>query len=139
MSGVRVDFYIRREADADTRLRVCCRLLEKAVEQGYDAFVLTADMATATALDERLWTFSQGSFVPHALAGDADGEPVLIGASLPDRPGGLLVNLGDTMPAQWRQWARVAEIVVQSPEVLARTRERFRQYRDAGVEPALHQ
>lgn len=135
---MQVDYYIREDAQPTARMQFCCRLLEKAVGEGYDAFVLTSDAASAAALDERLWTFSQGSFVPHALVDQADGEPVLIGTSLPERPGGLLVILGDALPEGWQHWSRVAEIVVQSPEVLTQTRERYRRYRDAGVAPQLH-
>jgi DNA polymerase-3 subunit chi len=135
---MQVDFYVLAEGDTAARDNFGCRLTEKAWSQGLRVFLLTADAAAAQALDERLWTFRQGSFIPHALHDRADGEPVLIGERPPPQPMDLLINLGRELPTDWQQWSRLAEIVIQSPEVLAATRERFRTYRKAGVEPTVH-
>lgn len=135
---MQVDFYILPQSDVPARETFCCRLAEKAWSRGLGVFLLTADAAGAEALDERLWTFRQGSFVPHAVQENAQGEPVLIGQRPPREPMDVLVNLGRDLPESWQQWSRVAEIVIQAPEVLAATRERFRLYREGGVEPTVH-
>ena len=62
----KVDFYLLGEG-ADSRERIACRLAEKAWRLGNRVYVLAPDQAAAQALDELLWTFSQGSFVPHAV------------------------------------------------------------------------
>lgn len=134
----RVDFYILDTTEAGTRETFCCRLAEKAWQQGYRVFIRTSDPAATSGLDERLWTFRQGSFVPHAVLAEAEGEPVQIGETLPADPADLLINLGADVPGGWERYARVAEVVNQAPDVVAPGRARFRHYRDAGVEPQPH-
>lgn len=135
---MRVDFYILASGDTAERETFCCRLAEKAYRQGNRVFVLTADRGEAERLDERLWSFRAGSFVPHAVAGAAADEPVVLGESAPAGGADVLVNLAPGLPAGWQSFARIAEIVNQDPAVRDPARERFRRYRDAGVEPESH-
>ncbi|MEX0970369.1 MAG: DNA polymerase III subunit chi [Paracoccaceae bacterium] len=56
-------------------------LLEKAMGQGWRVAVQGPDAARLAFLDERLWTYSKESFLPHSQAGgphDA-AQPVLLG------------------------------------------------------------
>ncbi len=55
-------------------------LLEKSLERGWSAIVEAGSEERAADLDSKLWTYSDESFLPHALAGgDADHlQPVLI-------------------------------------------------------------
>ena len=133
----RVDFYLVA-GDAAARDAFCCRLAEKAYREGYRVHLRTADREAAERLNDRLWTFRAGSFVPHALLGEADGEPVTLGEGLPAEAEGVLVNLGVDLPEGWQRWRRIAEVVTDATEPLDRARERFRVYRDAGREPAHH-
>ena len=96
----------------------------------------------ARELDELLWTFRQGSFVPHALLLSGTQEsavPVTIGhEDQPDTSGDFLINLGDEIPAFFDQYERVAEIVDATPDSRRSGRERFSFYRDNGFEPNTH-
>ena len=62
------------------------------------------EAVTAGKLDELLWTFMQGSFIPHRVVrGELDApplEPVLIGVNQPPGPGrwDVLVNLATDVP-----------------------------------------
>lgn len=134
----RVDFYVLAIAGADARDRFACHLAEKAYTAGHRAFILTGDETQAERLDTLLWTFRQGSFVPHAPAVARDGEPVAVGAAPPDPDDDVLINLSDRLPEGWRQWPRLAEVVDQREDVLQASRRRFRDYRDAGVSPHTH-
>ena len=49
------------------------KLLEKVLESGRRALVLAASEERAEALNAALWTYEQGSFLPHGTA--ADGSP----------------------------------------------------------------
>ncbi len=134
----RIDFYILEIAGAEARERFACRLAEKAYDAGHRAFILTEDEAQTERLDTLLWTFRQGSFVPHATSAERDGEPVAIGSESPAPDDEVLINIRDTEPKEWRRWPRVAEIVDQREPVLQASRRRFRGYRDAGVTPHTH-
>src|SRR5579863_7194568 len=81
----RVDFYVIEGAAAAARLKVACRLAEKAHLASQRALIWHADRAELEAVDELLWTFAEGSFVPHEwLTSNAAAEaPVLLSAGSP--------------------------------------------------------
>jgi DNA polymerase-3 subunit chi len=133
----RVDFYVLATTDPETRETFACRLAEKAWQQGYRVFVRTPDQTATERLDERLWTFREASFVPHAPVTEADSEPVVIGDSPPE-VAQVQVNLGEQIDPDWRGYERITEIVTNEPTERRQARERFRAYRDAGVEPVSH-
>ena len=78
-----VDFYILGTNSHNSWLRLACRITEKAIKRKLDVYMHSENEADASTLDGMLWTFSQGSFIPHRLIGrDLNSpceEPVLIG------------------------------------------------------------
>ena len=148
----RVDFYILDTDNPDSRLRTACRIAQKAVQRRHHVFVNAADDADATRLDDLLWTFSQGSFIPHLVAGrgqPADGdEPVVIGvgdSNSPDDPPAeagdhwdVMINLAGDVPGFFSRYARVAEIVDADPARRSQGRRRYRFYQDRGYGLQTH-
>jgi len=134
----RIDFYILPGAGRRAAELFACRLAEKAFAQGHRIFVRTEDRHQAEVLDELLWTFRAGSFVPHALLGADDEAPVQLGDALPARAADLLINLGGALPEGWEAYDRLAEVVDQRPEVVTEARRRFRRYRKLGYPPHYH-
>jgi DNA polymerase-3 subunit chi len=142
MPAPRVDFYISEDAGADARLRLACRVTEKAYLARQKIVVLLDDADTLRRFDELLWTFGDGSFVPHDVVG-AEGSaceaPVaLTTAALPAAHADVLVNLSGGVPPFFAKFARVAEFLDARPEVRAAGRERFRTYRASSIEPQTH-
>ncbi len=136
----RVDFYIL--GDTGGRELLACRLAEKAYHAGHRVGILAQDPEQARDLDDLLWSFRQGSFVPHELHGsDASEEPApvtIVWAGGPAATCEVLINLDARLPPDPRDYQRVVEIVDQDPEVLAASRARFRAYREDGLEPQSH-
>jgi DNA polymerase III subunit chi len=58
-------------------------LLEQALAEGARVVVETPSSELLEALDERLWTYSDDSFLPHGLArdGEPESQPVLLTTS----------------------------------------------------------
>ncbi len=137
----KVDFYLLG-TDGDSRERIACRLTEKAWRLGNRVYLLAADKPAALELDELLWTFSQNSFVPHALCthdGDAEAQPVLIGHNEP--PAALhdvLISLAPEVPTWFSRFTRIAELVGATEDDKVRGRERFRFYRERGYPLETH-
>src|SRR6201991_4167673 len=76
--SLRVDFYVLEEASATGRLKLACRLAEKAYLAAQVALVWHTDPRELKEFDELLWTFMDGSFVPHEMLSADSGEtPVL--------------------------------------------------------------
>ena len=138
----KVDFYLLGAADAGSRERTACRLAEKAWRLGHRVYLLVPDKTAALALDDLLWTFSQSSFVPHAVledAADADAHPVLIGHGEPPAAlNDVLVSLAREVPPWFSRFARVAELVGAADDDKIRARERFRFYRERGYPLDTH-
>ncbi len=134
----KVSFYIL--PDGQEKMHFACRLTEKAFKQGQQIYLLGADPKLCGTLDDLLWTFRQGSFIPHRLwqGETADGAtPVLIGTGEP--PAGFeatLVNLTDEVPSFFSRFERVAEIVDGAGKEPARRRYKF--YQDRGYPLESH-
>ena len=137
----RVDFYIMQESGSGNRHLLACRLTEKAYQLGHRIYIHAESQSEALVLDNLLWTFKQGSFVPHALypCPDPSLTPVLIGHDAEaDAAGGVLVNLAGEVPAFFSRFERVAEIVDHDATHRENARARFRFYRDHGHEIQSH-
>lgn len=141
MPTPRVDFYVSADAGEPARLRLACRIAEKAYLAKQKVVVLCADAEVLRRFDELLWTFGDGSFVPHdTITADAPCEaPVaLTTGPLPAGHTDVLVNLGNEVPAAFGKFARVAEFLDARPEIRAAGRERFKTYRGKAIEPQTH-
>jgi DNA polymerase-3 subunit chi len=139
-----VDFYILPTDSSEERLRLACRITDKAVQQGQQVLINTESPAESARLDGLLWTFSQGSFIPHRLIEAATStkiaEPVLIGCGIApeSQETHVLINLAGTVPEFFDRYQRVAELVDGNEQRRMQGRERFRFYRDKGCEPNTH-
>ena len=140
-----VDFYILGDEPAEARLRIACRIAEKAMQLDQHVFIRSSSGGEARQLDELLWTFAESSFVPHGIVGLAAAspepfEPVLIGVDA--EPAGprwdLLINLAEDVPEYFGRYARVAEIVDSDPARRRQGRERYKYYRDKGYKLLTH-
>lgn len=134
-----VDFYLLPQAEEASRQLFACRLAEKAWRLGNRLLIHTEHGDSGRTLDALLWTFRPDSFVPHAVLPASQQVPVHIGWE--NNSGAhheLLINLGDNIPAFFSRFERVAEIVSQNDQQLARSRERFRFYRERGYPINLH-
>lgn len=138
----RVDFYILPDITPNGRELLACKLAEKAYLQGMRVAVRTNSAGHSQKLDELLWTFRDGSFVPHeiARANTAPQSPVVLSheAASTSSSNGLLINLTDTIHGDFTAFDRVAELVDQDPNHLASSRVRFKHYREHGIEPNSH-
>lgn len=136
----RVDFYVLPRAGEDARMHFACRLAEKAYRLEHTVHLLAADERAARALDELLWSFRDGSFVPHDRLGRGRPEaPVTISAA-PDLPesADLLINLAGDLPPAPDAFPRIAELVTSDEEARIGGRHRFSEYRNQGHEIETH-
>lgn len=137
----RVDFYVLRDSGEQARRLFACRLAEKAYRLEHSVRILAPDPSTAQQIDELLWTWRDGSFVPHEIAkgGETAESPVTIAS--PDAPTAgcdLLINLSDVLPESTDTLPRIAEIVTSDNEQRRLSRQRFASYRDQGHELETH-
>lgn len=136
----RIDFYILSDTHAQARELYACRIADKAYQMGHNIYIHSESAQQAQQLDEMLWSFRAGSFIPHALHGEDPQLPVTIGHDAePLENTDILINLALEAPPFFSRFERVAEIVNEEPQYKERARERFRFYRDRGYELQHHQ
>lgn len=122
-----------------------CRLLRKGYLKGA-RLVVRAEAHALAALDVALWTFASGEFIPHAREGDAPSvlqrSPVQLYSQLPDvvddAASCVLVNLCASVPPGFERFARVIEVVTFDEHDRLQARERWRAYKQRGIEPVRH-
>lgn len=138
----KVDFYVLESATENgAKDMAVCRLVHKAFSLGHRIYIRTSDGDAARRLDALLWTFNQGSFIPHAVhpAPEESPVPVLIG---PDDPPAehddVLIQLGAEPPPSFERFQRVLEVVGPDEQDKQNGRQKFRFYREKGHTPATH-
>ncbi|MGI9310071.1 MAG: DNA polymerase III subunit chi [bacterium] len=148
----RVDFYVLARARTEDKHAYACRIADKAHARGMTVFMRAEDDAQSESLDKLLWTFSQGSFVPHIRCAAVSNEdagaddsanddaiyPVRIGSHAPSRAADLLISLTREAPADYARFARVADLILDHADDKAAGRARFRFYREQGIAPNTH-
>ncbi len=105
-------------------------------------FILTASTRASRALSEVIWSLRPESFIPNELDLTVT-SPVYIHHELPaalplKAHESLLINLAGECPDTGLQFARVAEIVDQRPDILTATRTHFGAYKAKGLKPLTH-
>ena len=139
----RIDFYVLSQSGEQARQLFACRLAEKAYKLEHTVHIHTGDDATAGRIDELLWTFRDGSFVPHDLVragGDVEARAPVTVSCDPAYAGSrdLLINLDDVVPACAGAFPRIAELVTSDEDSKLKSRRRFVAYRDEGHELETH-
>ena len=135
-----VDFYLLERADEHSRITLACKLAEKAWRLENTIHIHTMSRQDAEHLDKLLWTFRDGSFVPHDLAGGETEAPVTIGfGDDPIEPRDLLITLCDDIPPFAETFPRIAELVTSDDSCRAKSRGRYATYRDHGHTMNTHE
>ena len=133
----RISFYVLKSGQP---LDLICRLTEKAYISGQSVYVHVPSEKTAQQLDERLWSFRDGSFVPHEFyTGDPEVAAVLIGHDEPP-PGKnqILINTGDEVPLFFSRFERTLELVAGDESQRKNARRRYMFYKDRGYPLESH-
>ena len=146
MSGVDArrasSFYVLASSEPRARLKLACRLAEKAYLAGQRVLVRLGRRRSSQSFDELLWTFADRSFVPHERyrrrRSNGRHTPVLLSCQAePTAPFDVLLNLAAEMPGGSRARRRASpRSWTPMRRAAAPARERFRRYRDRGLAPA---
>jgi DNA polymerase-3 subunit chi len=138
-SNCQVDFYVLANPQESAEL-LACKLAMMAWEQGHHVAILTEDDGDAETLDKTMWDFPAGRFLPHSRGKAGPESPVSIdscAAKIPsDRD--VVINLADAAVPDPGRFRRLLEIVPGAEQKRLASRQKFREYRDLGLNPASH-
>ena len=135
-------FYILPTESLEDRYLFACKLIEKAYRSGSFCYVLTDTEEQSQIIDDLLWTFRAGSFIPHqTYTGELpETEKVILIGSLdvPEHWQKILFNLSSNFPEPGAQTKRILEILDNSETTKEAGRNRYRQYQQAGITVTTH-
>jgi len=132
MSEIRFHHLERRRID-----EALPRLLEQALEEGRRVLVRASSEDMAAALNERLWTYDDASFLPHGAASDGDPatQPIFLTSETENRNGAtMLVRLSGAEAARGDEAFDLALLLFDSRDesALAHARAEWRRLKDEG-------
>jgi len=154
-----VSFYILPTESLQDRYRFACKLIEKAYRSGSFCYVLTDSDEQSRIIDDLLWTFRAGSFIPHQIytgelpdiardgvyaasspgASAAIEKVILIGSlNAPEHWQKVLFNLSSRYPELGPSTERILEILDNSETTKEAGRNRYRRYQQAGMKITTH-
>ncbi len=138
----KVSFYILSSLSQLERYEFACKLIEKAYRNKQFCYVYTDNQQQSQQLDNQLWTFRAGSFVPHQLyVGKTPDyeQTILIGtAPAPSNWQNLILNLSTKFPENILHTNRVLEILDNNEDIKHQGRQRYQQYNQAGFDITTH-
>lgn len=121
------------------RQAYACRLLRKTLTAGLKTGVW-GPMRLLERLDQTLWTFDPGEFLPHLIVRPdtpallRERTPVLMSDRLDDLAGcQVLLNFEPEPPPDPDRFERILELVATDPDQVAAGRQRFKAYKQLGV------
>lgn len=137
-----VSFYILSSHLQQERYGFACKLIEKAYRNKRFCYVYTDTLQQSQQLDQQLWTFRAGSFVPHQIYENKTPDyeqTILIGTNpAPENWHNLILNLSSNYPENILHTERILEILDNNEDVKQQGRQRYQQYNQAGFDITIH-
>jgi DNA polymerase-3 subunit chi len=137
-----ISFYLLPSDSEKKRLYFVCKLVEKAYRNSYKVYILTASEQQSRLLDDQLWTFRTGSFIPHQVYTSTlpgTENQVLIGSRpAPELWQTTIINLSANCPDNMTSADRILEILDNSESNKQAGRKRYRQYQQLGFTIETH-
>jgi DNA polymerase-3 subunit chi len=137
-----ISFYLLASTSERERFAFACKLVEKAYRSQQRCYLLTDSAEQSAVLDDLLWTFRAGSFIPHRIFDGQTSElpdfALVSHLQPPENWRHTIINLSSHCPEQFQAITRLLEILDQNEAVKAAGRLRYRQYQGAGIEVLTH-
>ena len=133
-----VDFYLLGPASPGAGNHAC-RLALMAWERKQTVFIVTATQTASEQLDELMWQYPEGRFLPHARAEGPDSGKagVNIGVLSSLKPADVVINLGPEAIPEPVRFNRILEIVPTADDERQASRVKYKTYRNLGITPRM--
>jgi DNA polymerase-3 subunit chi len=124
------------------RARVLCDLAEEFYLAGQRVLVMVQDDNQGVTLDQFMWSWKKGAFVPHVYQNgsvECHDEPVVIVAEEENPNGAQVLLMGVTCSLEFaRHFRHVIDFAEAFDDTrLEESRERFKIYRECGFAPVM--
>jgi DNA polymerase-3 subunit chi len=131
-------FYVLNSTDTPAREAFLSKLLKKINREKRLCDVRFDTEDNALRYDLTLWNIEPHSFIAHSVQRQTPAPIQLYGADIAQPCQDVLINLHPEFFAQFGGYQRTIEILDQSDYLVKMGRERYRAYKQQGIEPTVH-
>ena len=112
-----------------------------AWERNQAVYVITATDKACEQLNELMWQYPEGRFLPHAVTGSQDcaQTPVNIGKLSGLNPTDVVINLCQEAVPDPQRFIRILEIVPFATDQRQASRVKYKTYCNLGLNPQTHE
>lgn len=131
-------FYVLNSTEPTEREVFLSKLLNTIWKQERNCDVRFANQQDAKRYDLTLWAFKPNSFIHHGLELNVPAPIQLYGEQISKPCNDVLINLHPEFPTQHSLYQRTIEVLDQSEYLIQMGRERWKAYKNSGIEPTVH-
>lgn len=135
-----VEFHLLTDDNSSTLATLVHRLTSDWYNQGRKIYIHASAQQQAEFIDEYLWTREVLDFLPHNLIGEGGHPPAPIQIGYAEHTlsrGDILINLDLNLTIAPNQFRHIIEFVPCDEQRKQQARNKFRQYRQHGIEPTM--
>ncbi len=135
-----VDFYVLTTPALDAR-HLACRLALMSWERGHHTTVIADNRIAASEIDALMWKSPPNRFLPHELDTESKAtvSPIVITLLSQLKETEVVINLCPEPIPEPARFKRLLEIVPQQATERENSRQKFRNYREQGITPRMHE
>lgn len=127
-----ISFYLF-EKSPERQVQSACRLARKLLKKTPKLWWYCPSKELQQTLDDLLWSFDKTSFITHSID-DTTGQ-VCISSSLPIEDEWIVFNFSENIISLTDTFKHIIEIVENTEASKIIGRDKFKQYRQLGIEP----
>lgn len=127
-----ISFYLF-EKSPERQVQSACRLARKLLKTTPKLWWYCPSKELQQTLDDLLWSFDETSFITHSID-DTTGQ-VCISSSLPIEDEWIVFNFSENIISLTDTFKHIIEIVENTEASKIIGRDKFKQYRQLGIEP----
>ncbi|MCF8999443.1 DNA polymerase III subunit chi [Acinetobacter nectaris] len=127
-----ISFYLF-EKSPERQVQSACRLARKLLKTTQKLWWYCPSKELQQTLDDLLWSFDETSFITHSID-DTTGQ-VCISSSLPIEGEWIIFNFSENIISLTDTFKHIIEIVENTEASKIIGRDKFKQYRQLGIEP----
>ncbi len=133
-----VIFYVLNSSDPKSRDEFNAKLIQKIIAEKRQADVLFDSYEEAQRFDLTLWGIRPHSFIAHAINLEVKAPIQLFDKKITQGCQDILLNLHTDFQTPSSSYKRTIEVLDQTPLLIQKGRERFKQYRMLAIKPVVH-
>ncbi len=122
------------ELAVSNKVKYVCDIVEILYSTRIHVDIYCTQKKDTILVDQLLWSWKQDSFIPHAQAGEADAEPVILHSEeITENGNGALILFDPLDPEKFSDFKFVVDFAeLYDKERLLASRKRFKEIRDGG-------